>query len=137
MNSESDVITQVSPALLSTILLTKFPFRQTQTSTGTPLISMSGLASAHPHGRRKLLIWKLSGWNAPSPLVSVTKSLLRALHIAIKIGPDSFLSVIDLQAANVDGRVEKATDLHLTPNTFYIASGEVSDLFIPFLRLSI
>jgi hypothetical protein len=62
--------------------------------------------------------------SGPTPLISVTRSLVRALHRALTMGPNSSITVIDLHKADREGRVQSATMLRLPVDHHYRPYGE-------------
>ena len=62
--------------------------------------------------------------SGPTPLISVTRNLVRALHRALKMGPNSSITVIDLHKADREGRVQPATMLRLQVDHHYSPNGE-------------
>ncbi|KAL2040139.1 hypothetical protein N7G274_007042 [Stereocaulon virgatum] len=63
--------------------------------------------------------------SGPTPLISVTRNLVRTLHRALKMGPTSFITIIDLHKADREGRVQSATISRLQVDHLYRPSGEI------------
>lgn len=63
--------------------------------------------------------------SGPTPFISVTRSLVRAIHRALRIGPDSSIATIDLHEADKGDSVQSAVMLDLNPTHRYRPHGEL------------
>ena len=63
-----------------------------------------------------------------SPFISITKSILRALHLAIKMGPESCIGVFSVKEVGKYSNIEKASALKLQPRCLYYSGGGKFDL---------